>query len=397
MKKKYIFISISGLLIIILLSFGYNLIRKKIYEEIHVSVYSNSIIVPVKINGETYNFQLDTGAPTTISDDLFDSLKLQVTDTVHSIDYYGNRKLVKESILPEVKIGKTIFANIKVSVNNPIQNFAPWGIQTDGLLGGNFFKSKVLLIDLKENKLIITNQISQIKLNLKNAVDIKLVGEQNIVELPIHFPSKKAAEIVWFDTGSNNYFYRLKKTIFKEMLKLKTLGKDNIIYELNKKHNGRGSYGTQKDSINYVALFDTIKIGETCLLNCRATTFGTVSYSKSKLGAPLLQTGVVVIDYKNEKFYFTPYENGSIDLKPEIGCYFVYEDDNMYVKYVLPGSIADKHEIKPGYIWKSYNSVILDSLTICEKINLRKLSRINNKNTYVFKDKERVIEIAVNK
>ncbi len=395
MNRKIYFFVISGLLLVSLIFLFYYKINKKFYLELNVQVISNSIIVPIEINGKIYNFRLDTGASTSISNDLFDSLNLEIIDTITSFDYYGNSKSIKNSILTEFKIGNTIFNNLKVGIHRQIQDLAPCGIQIDGLLGGNFFKDKILLIDLKNSKLLITNRHSRLKLDRKSAIDLKLIGEQNMPELFIQFPSENAGEYVWFDTGSNNYLYRLKKSVFKEMVADGAISEDNILYDLDSEHNSSGLFGSQKDSINHVVLFDTIKIGETYLLNCTATTYEN-SNSKSFLGAPLLQKGIVVIDYAHEKFYFSPYKNRLIDFKPEHGCYFTYKNDKFFVEHVIPGSIADINNIKKGNTLERYNSITFDSLTICELLNLNTLMKSEENNLYVFKNNDKEIEIEIN-
>lgn len=381
-----------------LILFGYSScsVNKRFYEKIKVEVISNSIIVPVKINGKTYNLQLDTGAPTSLSINLFDSLKLQTTDTTNSTDYYGNKALIQWSIIPEIQIGETTFSNVKVGAINPIQSFTPCNVQIDGYLGGDFFTGKVLLIDLKEKQVIITNQLSKLDLIQRNAINLKLIGEQNMPELFITFPSKKSGEYLWFDSGSNNHLYRLSKTVFNEMLKGGALTNENILYDLDSENNGAGIFGPQIDSINHVVLFDTIKIGETCLLNCRATTFDSHSYAKSKLGAPLLQKGIVIIDYINGKFYFNPYDTTPIDYEPKIGCYLTFKNSKPYVKHVIPGSIADRHNIREGFILKKLNSITFDSLTICDLLNLNSILISGENDLYVFKDNEKEIEITIN-
>lgn len=58
-----------------------NLFTNKIYEEVKVDVYGNSIVIPIIINGKSYNFRLDTGASTFISEELFNTFGLLVKDT----------------------------------------------------------------------------------------------------------------------------------------------------------------------------------------------------------------------------------------------------------------------------------------------------------------------------
>ena len=370
-----------------------NLLTKKLYEKVKIEVYGNSMIIPITINGKSYNFQLDTGAPTSISEELFNTLGLPVKDTLSAYDYYGNHKLEKSSVLSEIQIGKSKFYKIKVSNTRPIQSLQICDVKIDGYLGSDFFADKILLIDIKKREIIFTNRLQSLALDKKNALKIKLIGVQKTPEIPIYFTSKKAGEYVWFDTGSANYLYRLNSSIFNKMRKDSIITNDDIIY--THEIMGRGLFGPQNDSINYVVLYDSIKICSTLLLNYSATTFSS-SFDNSILGAPLLQKGIVAIDYINEYFYFNPYSETPINYEPKHGFYLNYKDDKVYIEYVIPGSMGDLNGIKKGYVIKQINSVMFDSLSKCELLNLDLKSEIENQTTeYIFEYDNREIPITI--
>src|SRR5690606_39207957 len=80
MTKK---IGLFAFLILLVLLFFYIDGRTgNIYEKIPVEVYRHSIVVPITIEGKTYSFQLDTGAPTSISQELYFELCLNTIDSV---------------------------------------------------------------------------------------------------------------------------------------------------------------------------------------------------------------------------------------------------------------------------------------------------------------------------
>lgn len=370
-----------------------DLLTKKIYEKTKIDVYGNSMIIPIIINGKSYNFQLDTGAPTSISEELFNTLGLPVKDTLSIFDYYGNHKLERSSIIPEIQIGKIKFSKIRVGIMRPIQSLKICDVKIDGYLGSDFFADKILLIDIKKKEIIFTNRLQKLALDKKYALKIKFISENKTPVLPIYFTSKNAKEYVWFDTGSANYLYRLNSSILNKMRKDSIITNDDILY--TQKTMGRGLLGPQNDSINYVVLYDSIKICNTLLLNCTATTFSS-SFDNSILGAPLLQKGIVTIDYINGYFYFNPYSEAPLNYEPKHGLYLNYKDDKIYIEYVSPGSLGDLNGIKRGYVLKQLNSVVFDSLSECELLNLDLVSEKNKPTEYIFEYENREISITIN-
>lgn len=368
-----------------------NLFINNLYEKVKVDVYRNSIIIPIIINGKSYNFQLDTGAPTCLSEELFSTLGLQAKDTLHALDYYDNHKLVKTSILSKIQIGSVKFRNVKVSIIRPVQDLMFCNVKIDGYLGSDFFADKILLIDIRKSEIIITNRLQKLNLDKKYAVKINLHGVQKTPKLPIFFTSKNG-EYVLFDTGSTNDLYRLRTSVLGEMLKDSIITDHDILY--TDKNIGSGLFGPQNDSINYNVSFDSLKVCNTFILNCIATTF---TAGNSLLGAPILQNGIVSIDYINRYFYFNPYGETPINLKSKHGLFSIYKDQKIYTEFVIPGSIGDLNGIKKGYILKQINSIVFDSLSKCEILNLNLSSEISKPVVeYIFEYENKKIPITIN-
>ncbi|WP_321289194.1 aspartyl protease family protein [uncultured Sunxiuqinia sp.] len=347
---------------------SFNELRNNQIQEIDIKVFSNSIIVPVIIGEKVRHFRFDTGASTFISPKLKEELRLEtIIDSTLGYDYYGNSKQIFKTIIPSFTIGQTKYANIKADIIRPIQDLKVCNIDIDGFLGSDFFAEKVVQVDIKNKKITISNSITNINTEGHNVMSFDYSSEkQKIPLIKINFPGKNATELVLFDTGSNNHFYRIKKSSFNELLSHNILTKKQIIDTLDHSENGSGLFGKQKDTINYMFEVDSIEFIGTKVYNCPVVTFDT--NHKSILGAPSLNFGLITIDYKNKNIYFKPYSTKPINLTPKFGMYLEYHNGNFVTRQVKLNSIAEKNGIKQGYKLIKINSINFDSLSQCELI-----------------------------
>ena len=364
MTKK---IGILFLLIFLALLFFYLDSRTgNIYERIPVEVYRHSIVVPINIGGKTYSFHLDTGAPTSISQSLYFDLCLNATDSVSAKDYYGNQRWVHNSILPKIQIGNTVFSDIQVGITDPIQNFLYCDKTIDGYLGSDFFRDKMLMIDLLGKEIVITNDRSKLPIRRKNAMSLSIVGMQQAPVVILKFPPKFEEEVL-FDTGSSNHLYRPSLGKFKEIFSAGLIDPDMILDTLYESE-GRGLFGVQQDSINFVVRYDTIQVGDTKFSNLRTSTFGGGGPG-SVLGAPLLSKGIVTVDWKYEHFYFDRYPDQMTDFITTSGFELTSKDEKFYTKSTQPESVAFSYGIRDGFVLTQLNDIQFDTLSDCGLFN----------------------------
>ena len=354
------------LIFLVLLFFYVNGRTGNIYEKIPVEVYRHSIIVPITIEGKTYSFQLDTGAPTSISQELYFELCLSTIDSVRAEDYYGHRRWVHNSILPEIQIGHTSFSNINVGIVNPIQSFQHCDKKIDGYLGSDFFRDKMLMIDLLGKEIVITDDRSTLPIRRQDAINLTLWGEQLAPMFLIEL-SEKVNEWVLFDTGSGNHFYHPSLKNFNQMVEDGVMGEEHILDTLYG-NSGRGVFGPQQDSINYQVQYDQLKLGRTQFTNVRASTFG--GDGRSKIGAPLLKKGTVIVDWKYRHLYFNPYPELSTDFKPKAGFALHYNGDKLYTTSTHPESLSYASGVRDGFILTYLNGIQLDAFGPCDLLNI---------------------------
>ena len=389
------FIFFCGFFIIQL---GSDIFSRKYYEVIPFESFSsNAMIIPVTIGDKTYNFQFDTGASTSISKELFSELNLAVVDSAESRDYYNNKKLVYQAVLPDLTIGKTRFSDIKVGVIRPIQSFTSFGMKIDGCLGNDVLSKGVVQIDMHKQQLVIANSIKSIDIANHNSVDFQ-VNVQMIPYLNIHFSGMDDTEEAMFDTGSANHYYRLEKSTFQKMVKNQLLKSKDILATLGPSANGSGVFGKQKEKEIFVVNFDSISFVGQTIYNCPAYTF-TSGYS-SVIGSPFLQLGVVTINYRDQKFYFKPYHDQLIDLGPKNGFKKRRKKEiQMAVQSVLKDSLAESKDIGKDYMPMKLHSVGLDSLSSSKRFKFEWPKEIDRDSVdYIFPTKEKgYLNVQINK
>ena len=169
----------------------------RFHEKVPVEVYSSSIIIPVSIGENTYNFRIDTGAPTGISNKIFSSIGANVIDSLQMRDIYGNIAWVKRTIIPEIHIGNSRFKHISAGIVRPIQDLKSCNIEIDGYLGSDFFSDKILSIDIKHSEVIITNYLEKLTIDKSKALAIDFVLRQKTPLLPVHITGHEYENVIF--------------------------------------------------------------------------------------------------------------------------------------------------------------------------------------------------------
>lgn len=302
-RKRNLPVYLLILLLAILFLFLYNKIK---IVTIPIELYSNSIVVPTTINGITYNFLLDTGAPTSISDDIFKNLKSEVKDSVEGVDFYGNKKWVKRTIIPRLKLGSFDVNNITVGVVRPMQNFKDSNLFIDGYLGSDAFNNLIITIDTKNKQFSLSKSIFNIKHRKTKCLKFETFELQKTPLFLISFSDGSCLDTALFDTGCNDFVYKIKMDSYNKLISNNIIKIENIIDTLTTKDNNSGLFGKQNDTINYVARIDSVSIGKLKMFGFPVTTFSSDLHSV--IGAPFLNYGIGTFDFKKKVFYYELYE-----------------------------------------------------------------------------------------
>ena len=153
-------------------------VPRNYYEEIPFEFVSEKILIPVEIEGETYRFILDTGAPNVISKRLFEKLGGKAVSSLRVSDANNQSSQMNVANLSEIKLGNALFKNIPALVNLDDSNVVFRCFQIDGLLGSNVLSTSVVQFDLPNKKVILTDQRKKLQLDNANREKLELVGKQ---------------------------------------------------------------------------------------------------------------------------------------------------------------------------------------------------------------------------
>lgn len=133
-------------------------------EIINITMIGNRPFCKVILLDKTYNFLIDTGAPTAISEHVFNALSLKISHEGSMSDSQKNKRTEKFVILPELKLDNLVFKNIGSSILNfDIPEIKCLGF--DGIIGSNLMAKLFWKFDYSNNKIIVTKNLDNFKVN----------------------------------------------------------------------------------------------------------------------------------------------------------------------------------------------------------------------------------------
>ncbi|WP_298757520.1 aspartyl protease family protein [uncultured Psychroserpens sp.] len=300
---------------------------KNYYEEIPFEFEKNKIIVPVEIEGKVYRFLLDTGAPNIISSEVLQTVKPKVLTTIPTTDANRKRQQLDVVSLKSLKLGGIEFENASALVYdlNGSDIFKCFGV--DGFIGSNLLKQSIIQFDASNKVLILTDKPKKLGLNKKESSKIKLVGNQSSPYVWIELYGKeKGRELVLIDTGMGDLYdlSRENYDIFKSKAIFNAIG--------------------QSDGASSVSLFGEVPVNNQLRVHLPKLVINdfeiencithTTKDNNSKIGAELLNYGVMTIDYRNKRFYFKP-KTETLDVsKPMSGYTSTFKNNTIVIGYV---------------------------------------------------------------
>jgi hypothetical protein len=356
------------------------------FEEFSFEFVKDKIYVPVEIEGKTYRFILDTGAPNIISKELNDLIKPKLIKSIPITDASGKKENLNVVSVKELKFGNILFEQTATLVydlnSSPI--FKCLGI--DGFIGSNMLRNSIIQINVEKNKIGLTDNKNKLSLNKKNSSKIQLIGSQSSPYLWIKLNGQdKGKEQVLIDTGMGGLYdisYKNYNIFQKEKI-------FNVIGE-SEGASSVGLFGDVPVNKHLRLLLPILKINEIELENCITTT---TNDNNSRIGAELLKYGVMTIDFKNKRFYFNP-KFKKINIE---------ELEYDFTKTIKNGKLI------VGFVWDndlkkriSYEDEIIEinekSFSICDLISKEDISK-NDKSIKlkINPKKGEIFEIEINK
>ena len=320
--------------LLILLNFGCNS-SKRFYnsglvnskndiEEIDINIVNDLPLCKVEIEGKIYTFLVDTGAPTVISDEIFQTLKLKESHKSSITDSQNKKRLEKFAVIPQIKIGNLIFENIGSAVikfeNNELKCFG-----FDGIVGANLLSHIFCEFNYKENKILVSKNLSAFSLE---KYDLILNFNHKNQKTPIINGKIFDKNLSFtFDTGFAGY---IKIPNNLEYYKNK-ISEEKLIIS-----NGASSIGLygKSDFNKTVELKNNIYIDNT-LFEDELIDSG----ESTLIGNKFLKDYIFLIDWKNNKIYFKNLNNRSEKQINSFGFSYLFNNG----KALVVSKVEDKN------------------------------------------------------
>ena len=311
------------------------------YDSIPFDYVRGKIIMPVTIQGDTFNFLFDSGAPTIVSEELQEKFSFGTLGSDTIADIYSNKNKMQVVVLDSLSLGDIRFDGMPAIVSK--LDALPWAcFNIDGFIGSNLLRESIVKIDIDEQYIVLSNKLSKVP-GYENMCSLDMVlNYQSSPYIDISL-GNKIEETFLFDTGSDN-FISLNTAKFKEC-------REDL--SLNNLRNGFGAgsmglFGTGQESATYKIRLDSV-----IFCNFSITDpIVRVNNTASKIGTKILDYGSVIMDYRNEKLLFNPKESimaFETLSESEFGFVPVIKNNTFQIGVIWENSLADSLGLEPGY------------------------------------------------
>jgi len=284
---------------------------KVVQKDYNVSVPYNNvnglIIVKVIIKGKTYNFIVDTGAMSAISQELYNELGLKSEAGVNVNDSSNLSQNMKLVTLPPVEVGNVTFKDIPAVVAD--NSFLMQCLDIDGFIGSNMMRNSVVKFSYKDKTVSFTNKLKNFSTDKNKSAKLLKDKFQSNPHLWIGIRNNDAvgSETLLFDSGMVG-LYDLSMLAYKSTFQ--TANIFSVLHQANGAYS-LGLHGVEEKTEQLMLFVPELNFAGVILKNVTTTT---TSDDRSRIGSEILKYGDVVVDYPKKKLYFNPFSEGPIDV-----------------------------------------------------------------------------------
>ena len=280
---------------------------------IPIRIEQELMFTDVTIEGEVYNFLIDTGAPFVFSPELAEKLNFrpkQVAVVGSSNTRSGSARL--GTFKKDVEVGGLKFSNFKALVMDYDANTQVIRcLGFDGIIGANFMSGAVWQIDYDNNEITITNQLRKLP-KVKESWSIKMEkrGFNKSPYIAVKVNEGKSTRVL-FDSGFAGFF-DLPYSAYSNALKSGRITDEMRVLE-GRGIMGEGAFGAD-DTTGYYMQVPRLIIGKETI----SRPDFIVSHTRnSKVGVEYLKGRLVTLDFPRKRFYVYEKEDKYIPISLE--------------------------------------------------------------------------------
>lgn len=332
---------------------------------ISVRIEQNLMFTDVMIEGETYNFLIDTGAPFVLSPELARKLRFRPSKTMTIRSSNSKRGKAKVGTFrKKVEVGGLKFSNFKAMVLDYNANTDVIRcLGFDGIIGANFMNGVTWQVDYDAMKITITNRPRQLP-DIDKGWSVKMDkrGFNNSPYIPAKVNRGDYAEIL-FDTGFSGFFDLGYKS-YDNAVKSGKLDERIKIVE-GRGIMSEGAFGAV-DTTGYYIQVPQLIIGKETVFK---PEFRMGHGTSAKVGAEYLKGRLVTFDFPGSRLYVYEKENSYLPVSRTSYLFAMTpERGSMFVSSVY-GKLLESGELNLGDEVISIDGEVLSEMGECEAQN----------------------------
>lgn len=305
-----------------------------------IEIKGTSIFVRPIIQGKEYKMLFDTGAITTISSEMKESLNLKAIkeSKVYDIDDKSNKMTyVKIDSLSLEGISFYDIAAVELD-HKAVMAFKCKGF--DGILGANVLRQAVWQIDMTAKTITFTNSINSLAIPANIPKTKLYIGVGGVPSITTYIGKEKVFNTVvdyGFDGGIS-----MNSRLFNNILKIKS----DLKYITGSGSTFTGIYGDVIVPKYYTAVIDDFKIGD--FVVPKDYVFFNTNYSRS-IGTSFLSKYIITLSWKEKTMWFEPQEKASEkETYTGFGYRYGLKGENVYVNSIYENSEATAQGLEIG-------------------------------------------------
>lgn len=181
-----------------------SLASSEFYTEIEFETRLDLIIIPVQIQGETYQFMFDTGAPNVISKELSEKLQFKTIASGNVGDSQGKKDKLEVLKIDSIGVGGVYFHNTAALVAD-LKHAELACLEIDGILGANLMRFAYWKIDSENSVVTISSNLDTLISGLQECYALPFIPQKTYTPIVSMVLNDSLIESITYDTGSGGY------------------------------------------------------------------------------------------------------------------------------------------------------------------------------------------------
>ena len=308
-------------------------------EQIPFEYRMDLVIIPVVINGKTYEFMVDTGAPNVVSKELAAELGKKTVVSQRVGDSQGESSRLDFILLDTVSIGGLDYVNTAAAIADLKQSNMIACLKVDGFIGANLMRKAIWEFDYEHQLITMVSSREQLSIPSDAAVLPFVPAASGTPKVSVQYNGHRE-DFLTFDTGANGHFTSTDRVY--QLLK-ETNDSLRTIYGIGQ--NTSGLFGQAgHDTTDYAIV--SVKAGDLPPIE------QVVSFKKEQsklMGTAFLKNFRVIIDWPLKEILLIPSAQPETARLEGFGFTISRSKDNhLLTSFIYHGSHAEKLGMEIG-------------------------------------------------